>query len=164
MTGPAAGLIESLGLEPHPEGGYYRQTYRAAGAVDAPGFAGPRRFSTAIYFLLPRGSRSALHRMRSDEVWHFHDGGPLEVLEIDEAGAPVSTLLGRDLAAGQVFQHVVPAGRWFGAAPAAGTEYSLVGCTVAPGFDYADWELARRGPLLERYPAARGLIERLTTP
>lgn len=166
----AADLVERLNLLPHPEGGYFRETYRAAeniaGNALPSRFGGDRSASTAIYFLLETGQRSRLHRIQSDEVWHFYGGDPLMVVEIDRAGELKTTRLGGDLADGAVFQHVVPAGVWFGAAPAddgrTGTAgYALVGCTVAPGFDFADFELADRTVLLAEYPAHRAWIERL---
>jgi predicted cupin superfamily sugar epimerase len=124
--------------------------------------SGDRPFSTSIYFLLKAGDVSRLHRLRSDETWHFYAGGPLTVAEISPKGAVTKTTLGRDLAAGHTFQHVVPAGAWFGAWPEAGTEFSFAGCTVAPGFDFRDFELARREELLELFPHAAELIKKLT--
>lgn len=166
----AADLVERLNLLPHPEGGYFRETYRAAeniaGSALPSRFGGDRSASTAIYFLLETGQRSRLHRIQSDEVWHFYGGDPLMVVEIDRAGELKTTRLGGDLADGAVFQHVVPAGVWFGAVPAdtgrtGSAGYALVGCTVAPGFDFADFELADRTVLLAEYPAHRAWIERL---
>lgn len=154
----AAALARELGLAPHPEGGYYKETYRSAESLPGRG----RSVCTAIYYLLEAGSFSALHRIRSDELWFFHAGGPLVVAELAPGGSVKETVLGVDLAAGQAPQHVVPAGRWFGAYPAPGTEWALVSCTVAPGFDFADFELGRRDPLLAAFPSARPLIERLT--
>jgi hypothetical protein len=153
-------LVRTYALKAHPEGGSFAETYRAAGRTPTP--SGDRPFSTAICFLLRRGEVSRLHRIKSDETWHFYSGGPLTVAEIAPDGRTRETTLGRDLAAGQTFQHVVPAGRWFGAFPAPGAEFSFVGCTVAPGFDFADFELARRGELLALFPGAAGLITRLT--
>ncbi|MCX5788755.1 MAG: cupin domain-containing protein [Elusimicrobia bacterium] len=154
---PAAeDLIARFDLRPHPEGGRYRETYRS------PGVIGGRSQSTAMLFLLPKGERSRLHRLRSDEVWHFHDGGPLIVVELAPDGRVGETTLGRDFAQGQRPQHVVPAGSWFGAYPAAQTDHSLVGCTLAPGFDFADLELGRRAELLKLFPHAKELIEKLT--
>ena len=155
MTTPEE-LIARFRLEKHPEGGYYRENYRAAGG------GGGRSFSTAVYFLLPAGHRSRLHRLKSDEVWHFYAGGPLTVAQFWPDGRTAETAFGSDLAAGQKFQHVVPAGCWFGAYPGPGTEYSFVGCTVAPGFDFADFELADRAALLREFPGAGELIEKLT--
>jgi uncharacterized protein len=160
--------IEKLQLEPHPEGGYFRQSYRAemmiARAALPGGFAGPRAASTAIYFLLNGKDVSAFHRLKSDEVWHFYAGSPLVVHVIDGAGEHSEMLLGDDPEAGQVFQAVVPAGSWFASHVADWKSWVLVGCTVAPGFDIADFEMAKRAKLLQGYPQHRALIDRLTRP
>ena len=156
-------IIEAYGLAPHPEGGFFRETYRSTDHV--PGTA--RALSTAIYFLLPAGAWSRLHRIGADEVWHFYEGGPLVVAELGADGAVRRTVLGRDRARGETLQHVVRRGTWFGAYPAAGTAFALVGCTVSPGFEFDDFELARRDMLIERCGAsadARALVERLTDP
>jgi predicted cupin superfamily sugar epimerase len=152
--------IDRLGLSPHPEGGFYRVTYQsdltiAQGALPA-GFHGDRLASTAIYFLLGDGDFSAFHRIASDEVWHFYAGDTLVVSVIDPDGR-VS-----ELHMGEVFQAVVKAGCWFGARLKEGAVFALVGCTVAPGFDFADFELAKRAELIRSYPAHRQLIEELT--
>ena len=154
----AADLVRDLQLLPHPEGGFYRETYRAAQVH------GGRAASTMIYFLLPAGRVSRLHRIDADEGWHHYLGGTLEIFELDEAepDRPRVTRLGKDLAAGELPQHIVPAGRWFGAAPAAGSAYALVGCTVAPGFEFAHFELGTRTRLLARFPAAADVVSRLT--
>jgi predicted cupin superfamily sugar epimerase len=158
--------IRTLGLTPHPEGGFFRETYRAdegiASAHLPARFAGDRPFATAIYFLLEGRQTSRLHRLRSDEVWHFHVGGPLVVDSIAPDGAATRAVLGAAVEAGQVFQHVVPAGHWFGAALERAESYALVGCTVAPGFDFAELELAHRDALVAQFPHHRALIERLT--
>jgi predicted cupin superfamily sugar epimerase len=158
--------IDGLRLERHPEGGYYRETYRAAERV-AKGalpqrFGGDRAFSTAIYFLLAGNDFSALHRIKSDEVWHFYDGAPLTVHVIDLEGRYSAVKLGRSLEDGQVPQAVVRAGCLFGASVVDRRSYALVGCTVAPGFDFADFELPRREDLFRHYPDHRTIIERLT--
>jgi len=161
MKEPEAGeFIKTFSLKAHPEGGYFAETYRAAGLTATP--AGDRPFSTAIYFLLRAGEFSRLHRLSSDETWHFYAGGPLTVAEISPDGAVTKTTLGRDMAAGHRFRHVVPAGAWFGAYTEPGTEYSFTGCTVAPGFDFADFEMALREELLRQFPHAAGLIKKLT--
>ena len=162
----AAYWIEKLRLEPHPEGGYFRQTYKsdltlARSALPA-GFAGARVASTAIYFLLEGENFSAFHRLRSDELWHFYDGEPLVVHVIEPAGSVVRILLGRDVDAGQVLQAVVKAGSWFASHVADWSSFALVGCTVTPGFDFDDFEIAKRADLLARYPQHPELIERLT--
>lgn len=162
MTARAAlpALLRRLRLKPHPEGGYFSESYRSGGSLAVKG--GKRSFSTAIYFLLARGDRSRLHRIKSDELWHFYAGGPVTVAQISPEGKVTRTTLGPDLGAGQKFQHAVPAGCWFGAYPAPGTAFALVGCTVAPGFDFADFELAGRDALIKKYPRARKLIQSLT--
>jgi predicted cupin superfamily sugar epimerase len=158
--------IQKLALEPHPEGGFYRQTYKAALVLPRealpPQFSGPRAVSTAIYFLLEGKNFSAFHRLRSDELWHFHVGGALVVHVIDEQGRYSEIQLGTDPDAGQVLQAVVKAGCWFASRLRDSNSYALVGCTVAPGFDFEDFELAKRAELIERYPQHRELITKLT--
>lgn len=151
-------LIRLYKLKKHPEGGYFRESYRAKGKIAGMG----RNYSTAIYFLLSAGERSQLHRIKSDEVWHFYLGGPLELAQIFPDGRTRKVVLGQDTFSGQKLQHVVPAGSWFGACTAKGTKFSLVGCTVAPGFEFADFELGDRAKLLKRFPRASALIKRLT--
>lgn len=153
-------LVAGFELTPHPEGGYYRETYRSTEVFHTD--RGLRSASTAILFLLPAGTRSRLHRIRSDEVWHVHLGGPMRLIELHPDGRVVETVLGTDLAAGQRVQHVVPAGVWFGGYPEPGSPYALVGCTVSPGFDFADFELGDADELARQFPAARGVIEALT--
>jgi uncharacterized protein len=163
----AAGrLIEILSLESHPEGGYFRQTYRAAGEIpgDAlpPGFNGARVFSTAIYYLLSGEDFSALHRIRSDELWHFYSGSSVEIHIIQPHGEYDRIRLGADFEQNEVFQAVVPAGCWFGAHLVDQYSYALVGCTVAPGFHFDDFDLGKRADLCRQYPQHIALIERLT--
>jgi predicted cupin superfamily sugar epimerase len=158
--------IEKLKLEEHPEGGYFRQTYKAsvvvAKAALPTGFAGDRAVSTAIYFLLEGENVSAFHRLRSDEVWHFYAGDPLVVHVISPEGNYSRIFLGRNLEAGQVLQAVVPAGCWFASHVADWKSFAVVGCTVAPGFEFADFEIGRRRELAARYPQHDGLILQLT--
>ena len=160
-------IIARLGLRPHPEeGGFFAETYRAAERLEAPGlhsrYAGPRAVSTAIYYLLTLETVSALHRLASDEVFHFYLGDPVEMLHLLPDRSHRVLTLGQDLAGGMTPQVVVPAGVWQGARRAAGGQWALLGCTVAPGFEFADYEHGRRGPLAEAYPAARDLIVALT--
>ena len=166
MTKDAAYWIEKLALEAHPEGGYYQQTYKAdlilAKESLPPEFTGARAASTAIYFLLEGENFSAFHRLRSDEVWHFYVGATLLVHVIDEAGEYSEILLGSDPDAGEVLQAVVKAGCWFASRVKDGKSFALVGCTVAPGFDFEDFEMAKREDLVREYPQHRGVIERLT--
>ena len=154
--------IRRLALVPHPEGGYFRETYRAGERIEAEHlplrYGGPRAFATAIYFLLTGDQVSALHRVRSDEMWHFYTGGTLTLSVIDGEGSLTRLALGPR----GPFQAVVPALAWFGAEVDDRDEYALVGCTVAPGFDFADFELGERAALLRAYPRHRAVIERLT--
>ncbi|HXJ85634.1 MAG TPA: cupin domain-containing protein [Candidatus Binatia bacterium] len=157
--------IETLQLKPHPEGGHYRQTYKSELTIPGsslPAHWGPRAVSTAIYFLIDGRNFSAFHRLRSDEVWHFYAGSPLLVHVLDPAGTYSALLLGNDPDAGQLLQAVVPAESWFASHVADWTAWALVGCTVAPGFELADFEIARREDLSATYPKHRQLIARLT--
>lgn len=151
-------IVAQLGLAPHPEGGYFRETFRAAREV-----ATGRAASTAIYYLLPAGAFSAWHVVQSDEVWHHYDGAPLELSLIDPGGALTRVTLGRDLAAGHRPQHVVLAGHFQAARPIA-APYSLCGCTVAPGFDFADFAMPDRATLRARFPQHAAAIDALTHP
>ena len=157
----AAEWIEALGLVAHPEGGFYRETYRSSEVIEAGGlpgrFGGARAFSTAIYFLLPGHDVSRLHRIKSDEVWHFYAGSSLTLTLIHPDGRLDAARLGPE-----AFQAIVPAGCWYGAAVDDPASYALVGGTVAPGFDFADFELAERADLLARFPQHREAIVRLT--
>ena len=156
--------VSRLGLTPHPEGGWYSETYRSSETtIGLPArFPGARHFSTAIYFLVPGQTFSAFHRIRSDELWHFYDGDMLEIFVIDESGALSIISLGRDIDSGQVFQAVVRSGSWFASRCSAPEGFSLVGCTVSPGFDFADFELADRDTLISEFPQHAKLITALT--
>ena len=126
---------------PHPEGGYYKENFRSAESFQFTGFDGERSICTSIYFLLEKGQTSALHRIKSDEIWYFHDWQTLEIIELDTEGNEQITRLGKDILNAEVLQHVVPANTWFGARLAADSEFCLVGCQVSPGFDFKDFEL-----------------------
>lgn len=160
--------IEKLGLTRHVEGGSFAETYRSAslipGAVLGNSFGGDCVCSTGIYFLLEEGQFSAFHKIASDEMWHFYDGDPLSVYEIEANGQLTVHQLGRNLEAGEVFQCVIKAGNWFGSRCNTPNGFSLVGCTVAPGFDFRDFELAGRETLSKQYPQHRELIHTLTYP
>ena len=151
-----------LDLLPHPEGGWFRETWRAGPAGTPAGYPGRRAAATAIYFLLPAGARSCWHGVRSDELWLWHSGGPLALLLGGAGPRPAAGLaaviLGPDLAAGQVPQHVVPGGCWQSARPAAAQEV-LVSCVVAPGFDAADFTAAP-APAVDLSPPARNPAQR----
>lgn len=156
-------LIETLNLKPHPEGGFYAETFRASLDVDSPEHPAPRSASTAIYFLLQRGDFSAFHSVRSDELWHHYAGDPLELTLIDAEGARSTLLLGKDLTRGERPQLLAPrnvlqAARAVDDGPYG---YVLCGCTVAPGFDFADFEMPTASSLRAKYPAHAALFERL---
>jgi len=202
--------IRLLRLRPHPEGGYYRETYRAAETIAGKHlparYGGARSFSTAIYFLLAGNQHSAFHLLKSDEFWHFYAGAPLDIFVIRPGGNLSRIRLGNNPAAGEIPQYAVRAGSWFAAAPAiqnpkslpamlppqnaahpsatlraalqagdaAGGRialqagkiknklYSLAGCTVAPGFDFKDFETGKRAMLCSKFPAHAALIAKLT--
>ena len=166
MARTAAEWIASLRLLPHPEGGFYRETYRAQDVIvggHLPArFGGARACSTAIYFLLRGGQVSLLHRIKSDEIWHFYAGSPLTLALIRPDGRLQAHRLGPDPERGESFQVLVPAGCWYGATVDDSAGYALVGGTVAPGFDFADFELADREMLLASFPQHRQTILRLT--
>ena len=137
----AAELVATLRLEPHPEGGFFREVFRSSSIVSPDDARSPRRALTTIYFLLPQGSHSRWHQVDSDEVWHLYEGGPLELLEMDPRGSSLSRhVLDRVGGAGDGPVHTVIAGRWQAARPIGGG-YALVGCTVGPGFEYADFRM-----------------------
>jgi predicted cupin superfamily sugar epimerase len=159
-------LVKTLNLLPHPEGGYYKETYRAnlqlAKNALPEGFLGDRNIATAIYFLIEKNNFSALHKIRSDETWHFYYGDALEVIEIDENGVLTATAIGNNLIEGEVFQYTVKANNWFGSRVKAGGNFSLVGCTVAPGFDFNDFELGKKEDLLKLFPQHQKVIIEMT--
>jgi predicted cupin superfamily sugar epimerase len=160
-------LVSALALQPHPEGGHYKETYRDPFVIPAdalPHHAGPRNASTAILFLLSAGSLSAFHRIASDELWHFHLGDPLVVHVLHQDGRREDLHIGADVLAGQRLQAVVPRGAVFGARVADGGGFSLVGCTVAPGFDFADLVIPPRAELLAEFPRHAELVTALTRP
>lgn len=156
--------IKALQLEPHPEGGYFRETYRSKETIDLQFLdekkQGRRSLSTGIYFLLEKGSYSAFHRIQSDEMWHFYDGDPLLIHMIDAEGNYSSQVLGRAVEEGEVIQFVVPAGFWFASEVLEQGAYALVACTVSFGFDFRDFELAD-SRLKEKFPQHENIISRL---
>jgi predicted cupin superfamily sugar epimerase len=155
-------LIRRFDLQPHPEGGFFRETYRSAALVKRESGGETRAASTAIYYLLCDGAHSAWHRIKSDEVWHFYAGAPLLVHMLDEAGELITHRLGNPLTdPGSVFQAVVPAGLWFAAECEDPATFALVGCTVAPGFEFSEFELAGADALARAYPAHAEMIARL---
>jgi predicted cupin superfamily sugar epimerase len=161
-------LIAHLSLAPHPERGFYVESYRSPLAFEVPApHAGRRAASTAIYFLVTAVQPATfLHRRLSDELFHLYEGGPLEVLLLPGEGRGQGRVarLGLDLAAGERPQLAIPAGHWFGTELVAGASHALIGCTVAPGFDFGDFELARGPELAAAHPAFADRIARMTRP
>lgn len=161
-------LIHHYNLTPHPEGGFYRRTYCSTACVPQAalphGYGGARACGSAILYLLRAGEYSRLHRLRQDEMWHFYLGGPLRLVCIPLSGVPCEVLLGPDVTQGQHVQYLVPGGCWFGATPAPDVPFALVGCTVTPGFDFADFDLADEKLLLSEYPLARDIIRQFSAP
>lgn len=159
-------LIKILNLKKHPEGGFYKETYRSEGVIPSEVLSkdinGDRNYCTGIYFLLISDNFSAFHRIKQDEMWHFYEGSPLVVHMIDKEGNYSLQKIGLDLEDGQVPQFVVPKGVWFASEVMKPDSYSLVGCTVAPGFDFADFELAEKDSLISEFPKYSKIIDRLT--
>jgi predicted cupin superfamily sugar epimerase len=153
-------LVTQLKMIPHPEGGYFAETYRSSQFTATP--KGNRPCSTAIYFLLTAGNFSAFHRIASDECWHHYEGDTVLVHIISPSGEYNMLQLGSDFAKGERPQGIVPAGYWFASESTGPQGYALVGCTVAPGFDFQDFELADPQKLVHQYPERATLIERLT--
>ena len=158
-------FVEGMQLQPHPEGGFYREVYRSEGVIPQSAlpekFTGSRAYATGIYFLISQNNFSAFHRISSDELWHFYAGGALQVHVIHTDGRYELIRLGNRIHEGEVFQAMVPAGAWFASECAPGVDFSLVGCTVAPGFDFSDFELAKAELLSGQFPAQGELIRRL---
>ena len=158
--------INHLELTPHPEGGFYRETYRSAENIQLCGlpsrFPAPRSFCTAIYFMLRSQDKSMFHRIKSDELWHFHAGSTLHIYLLRPDGLSVFKL-GDKLEEGNSLQVIIPANSWFGAKLISPNAYTLAGCTVAPGFDFKDFELADRENLLQEFPSHAEIISELTS-
>jgi uncharacterized protein len=166
MNNDAQKSIDRLHLKPHPEGGHYRETYRALEVVPQDGmldaYQGRRAYSTAIYFLLADEEFSAFHCLRQDEVWHFYDGAPLILHVIDPVGCYRSVRLGRDVDQGEVLQAVIPGGWYFAAAVPQPASFALVGCTVAPAFQFDDFYMPSGAELVSRFPRHEEIIKRFT--
>ncbi|WP_341226508.1 cupin domain-containing protein [uncultured Arcticibacterium sp.] len=160
----AAYWIEKLDLISHPEGGFYKETYRSPGSSSflMNGEEKTRNHSTSIYFLMEKGDFSAFHKIQSDELWHFYAGDTLEIYHIDPKGNMITTLLGPNPEKGETLQTVIPANLWFASRPKNTAKYALVGCTVSPGFDFQDFEMAKRADLSIEFPEHRKIIEELT--
>lgn len=151
---------QKLALLPHPEGGFYKETYRADLQIDVDGFNGSRNVSTAIYFLLENDNKSHFHKIKSDELWFHHDGDTLEIYVLHESGLEI-IYLGKDLENGEVLQAVIPANTWFASKVKDNQGFVLVSCTVAPGFSFEDFEMATKNELLIQYPQNQEIISTL---
>ena len=157
--------IDQLNLQKHPEGGFYRETYRSSEKIPASGlpcrFEHERNFSTSIYFLLESEQKSLFHRIKSDELWHFHAGTSLSIFVLRDEGLDIYKL-GPHPGKGESLQIAIPANHWFGAKVDDENSYTLCGCTVSPGFDFSDFELAERNSLIKLFPSFAQTIELLT--
>lgn len=158
--------IDQLQMEAHPEGGYFKEIYRAPDIISSDCLADKyntdRNYSTSIYFLLKGDQVSKFHRLTSDEIWHFYTGSSLTIHLLEADGKYEQLLVGQDFEKGYRFQQVVPADTWFGATVDDPDSFTLVGCTVAPGFDFQDFELADQADLLSQYPKYSDIIKKLT--
>lgn len=159
-------IVETLKLQPHPEGGYYKETYRSIDSIPnsvlGPSFSGSRNYCTAIYFLLTSDNFSAFHRIKQDEIWHYYSGSSLYVHVITTDNEYKKYSVGMQLEEGELPQLMVPAGCWFASSVKNKDDYSLVGCTVAPGFDFKDFVLADRNKLVDQYPDHQDVIKQFT--
>ncbi|MDY0083892.1 MAG: cupin domain-containing protein [Ignavibacteriaceae bacterium] len=164
MNEKAKYFIQKLQLKKHPEGGYYREIYRAAEMfyIDSVPKALERNAATSIYFLLEGKQVSKFHKLKSDEQWHFYDGSTVKIYVIDSYGKLNEYLLGADLVKGESFQIVIKKNNWFAAEVINKRGYALIGCTVAPGFDFDDFELADSKLMLEKFPHCADIIKKLT--
>ncbi len=158
--------INRLQLIKHPEGGYYKEVYRSAEFVHKKNlpdrYSSFRSFSTSIYFLLESHEFSAFHRLKSDEIWHFYEGSAITILVISPKGEFSKLALGRNPDENEIYQALIPKGYWFAAHVNAPESYSLVGCTVSPGFDFEDFELGKRDELIKKFPRHNELINTFT--
>ncbi len=159
-------LVQKFDLLPHPEGGFYKEVYRSEGVIAQSQlghqFSGDRNYCTSIYFLLTSANFSGFHRIKQDEVWHFYQGSPLQIHVIHSNGQYELHRIGFDLTENLTPQFVVPAGAWFASCVENANDFSLVGCTVAPGFDFDDFELAKKNDLIAEYPQHANIITQLT--
>jgi len=160
--------IERLSLSPHPEGGYFNETFAATDMIPTDNlsrnYEGPRKAYTSIYFLLKSGQVSRFHRLKSDELWNYHSGSPVTIHIIDSEGNYYAKKLGPNPDNRESFQVLIEAGCWFGAVVDEDNSYSLAGCFVCPGFEFVDFELAEREELIKKYPEHTTIIAKLTTP
>jgi predicted cupin superfamily sugar epimerase len=164
MNEKAKYYVQKLELIKHPEGGYFREIYRAAEMIyiDPPSKKIRRNYSTSIYFLLNGSQVSKFHKLKSDELWHFYDGDSIIIHIINENGELSQQYLGRNFEQGEAFQTVIGKNNWFAAEVKDKRSFALVGCTVSPGFDFSDFEFGKRNELVNKYPKLEDLIKRFT--
>ena len=159
-------IIKTFDLQPHPEGGFFKEMYRSSGSIPQTNlgtqFSGDRNYATAIYFLLTSDTFSAFHRIKQDEIWHFYKGAPIRLHVISEDGIHKKISIGNNIEKGEVPQFVVSAHDWFAAEVVEPNSYAFVGCTVSPGFDFNDFELPSRAELSSRFPQHTEIIQQLT--
>lgn len=166
MNEKAEYYVNKLKLIAHPEGGYFKEVYRSDEFIEAGclqiRYKGKRTFSTSIYFLLEGKQISSFHKLKSDETWHFYDGSSVKIFIINEKGELIEKLLGKNLEKGEEIQFTIEKNNWFAAEVINKDLFSLVGCTVAPGFEFDDFQLAKREDLADAFPEHKKLIERFT--
>ncbi|SNZ02018.1 cupin domain-containing protein [Flagellimonas pacifica] len=159
-------LVKKFSLAPHPEGGYFKETYRSTDKIKqqalSENYNGDRNHSTCIYYLLTSDTFSAFHKINQDEVWHFYSGSPLKLHVITDAGEYYEHIIGNNFSEGEIPQFVVPGGYWFAAKTTNPYSYSFVGCTVSPGFDFEDFVLPKRKELVTKFPEHEEIITQLT--
>jgi predicted cupin superfamily sugar epimerase len=159
-------LIKRLEMQPHPEGGYYKETYRSTGVIEPhhlpAQIQGERNFSTCIYFMLTSENFSSFHELKQDEIWHFYDGSPIDFHMITPVGEHIHQVIGTDFEKSQVPQFIIPGGSCFAAKVIERDSYSLIGCTVSPGFSFEDFKLKTRAELKAEFPHHKEIIEQFT--
>jgi predicted cupin superfamily sugar epimerase len=163
---PALEIINKLNLQTHPEGGYFNEIYRSDDMIDKISlpkrYNGDRSISTSIYYMLEGEQVSLFHKLKSDEIWHFYTGSPIILHCLDEDKGYQKILIGNNIFNNEIPQYVIKQGIWFAAEVADKDSFSLVGCTVAPGFDFSDFQFAAKDELIKKFPVYKELIERFT--
>ncbi len=163
---PASTLVEKLDLQPHPEGGYFKEVYRSDELIKTEGlserYTSERCFGTSIYYMLEGEQFSAFHKLQSDETWHFYLGSSIVLHLISSEGNYSKIVLGQNLTEDEVLQYTIPKETWFAAEVKDKNSFSLVGCTVTPGFDFADFEMGDQKTLLDKFQQHQNLIKRFT--
>jgi predicted cupin superfamily sugar epimerase len=158
--------VNKLKLIKHPEGGYFKEVYRASESIKQEHlperYSGDRNFATSIYFLISSENFSAFHKIKSDETWHFYYGSPLTLHIIDNDGKYSKIMIGNNPEEGEVFQFTVASGDWFAASVEKNNSYTLLGCTVAPGFHFDDFELGKRKEMIKKFPQYESVINKFT--